>query len=155
MADRFLEEFGPQNNQRGRPKIRFDYYIPPNVMRYDWNTWGTDAAGKPTPTWGTSGAGNEDAAHAHYINRGPYYGNNGMYTDASFIKVRNITLGYTLPNHTLERLKVKQLRVYANILNPFTFTRYPGWDPEYATTALSSGNGPSNITYQFGLNLKF
>lgn len=155
VADRFLEEFGPQNNQRGRPKIRFDYYIPPNVMRYDWNTWGTDAAGKPTPTWGTSGAGNEDAAHAHYINRGPYYGNNGMYTDASFIKVRNITLGYTLPNHTLERLKVKQLRVYANILNPFTFTRYPGWDPEYATTALSSGNGPSNITYQFGLNLKF
>lgn len=155
LADRFLEEFGPQNNQRGRPKINFDYYIPPNVMRYDWNTWGTDSNGSPVPTWGTSGAGNEDAEHAHYINRGPYYGNNGMYTDASFVKLRNVTLGYTLPSGALDRLKVKQLRVYANILNPLVFTKYPGWDPEYATTALSSGNGPSNITYQFGVNIKF
>jgi len=155
VSDRFLEEFGPQNNQRGRPKINFDYYVPPGVDRYDWNTWGTGANGNPTATWGNSGAGNEDAEHAHYVNRGPYYGNNGMYTDASFIKLRNITLGYTLPAKVLEKLKMKQLRIYGNVLNPFTFTKYPGWDPEYATTALASGNGPSNITYQLGVNVKF
>ncbi|MCE7040462.1 TonB-dependent receptor [Dyadobacter sp. CY312] len=155
VSDRFLEEFGPQNNQRGRPKINFDYYVPPGVDRYDWNTWGTGAAGQPTATWGTSGAGNENAEFAHYVNRGPYGGNNAMYTNASFVKLRNITLGYTLPTKTLERIKVKSLRVYGNVLNPFTFTKYKGWDPEYATTALDNGNGPSNITYQFGVNVKF
>jgi TonB-linked SusC/RagA family outer membrane protein len=155
VNDRFLEEFGPGNNQRGRPKINFDYYVPPGVDRYDWNTWGTNAAGAPTATWGTSGAGNEDAKYPHSVNAGPYNGNNGNYTNASFVKLRNITLGYTLPSKVLERMKMSQLRIYGNVLNPFTFTKYQGWDPEYATTALASGNGPSNITYQIGVNVKF
>jgi len=155
VADRFLEEFGPHNNQRGRPKINFDYYIPPNVTRYDWTTWGTSADGNPQATWGTSGEGNENARYPHYINRGPFYGNNGMYTDASFVKLRNIILGYSLPDALISKWGLSQLRVYANVLNPFVFTKYPGWDPEYATTALAEGNGPSNVTYQFGLNVRF
>jgi hypothetical protein len=155
INDRFLEEFGPQNNQRGRPKLDFDYYIPPGAPRYDWTTWDTYANGSPKAVWGTSGEGNENAKYPHYVNAGPYYGLNGRYTDASFVKVRNITLGYTLPSHVISGIGLKQLRVYANVLNPFTFTKYEGWDPEYGTTALASGNGPSNVTYQFGVNMKF
>jgi len=155
VSDSFLEEFGPHNNQRGRPKIDFDYYIPPGVDRYDWNTWGTGPDGSPQATWGTSGAGNENAKYPHYVNRGPYYGNNGMYTDASFVKVRNIVLGYSLPQPLIAKWGMSQLRIYANVLNPFVFTKYEGWDPEYSTTALASGNGPSNITYQFGVNVRF
>ena len=155
VSDRFLEEFGPHNNQRGRPKLNFDYYIPPGVDRYDWNNWGTNSDGSPQAIWGDSGAGNEDAAYPHYVNRGPYYGNNGLYTDVSFVKVRNIILGYSLPNSIINRWGMSQFRIYTNVLNPFTFTKYPGWDPEYATTALASGNGPSNITYQLGVNVRF
>src|SRR5690606_2215526 len=77
VADAFLEEFGPHNNQRGRPKIRFDYYIPPGVDRYDWTSWGTYAEGRPQSRWGTSGAGNEEAQYPHMLKKGPYYGNNG------------------------------------------------------------------------------
>ncbi|WP_257669149.1 SusC/RagA family TonB-linked outer membrane protein [Parapedobacter tibetensis] len=155
VSDSFLDEFGPHNVQRGRPKVRYDYYVPPNLLRYDWNNWGTHANGNPQATWGDSGQGNEQAQYPHPQNKGPYYGDNGKYTDASFVKVRNIILGYTLPQNVTSRWGMSQFRVYANVLNPFTFTEYAGWDPEYATTALASGNGPSNITYQLGVNVKF
>lgn len=155
VADRFLEEFGPQNTQRGRPKINYDYYIPPGLPRYDWNNWGTQADGSPQAVWGDSGAGNENAKYPHPQNVGPYYGDNGRYTDASFVKIRNIVMGYTLPSEVVSKWKMSSMRIYANILNPFVFTKYEGWDPEYATTALSDGNGPSNVTYQLGVNVRF
>jgi len=155
ISDPFLEEFGPKNTQRGRPKIDYDYYVPPTTPRYDWNDWGTNADGSPKPIWGDSGSGNENAKYPHSANVGPYYGNNGMYTTASFVKIRNITLGYSLPDNVVSRLGLSKLRIYANVLNPFTFTDYQGWDPEYATTSLTNGNGPSNVTYQFGVNMKF
>jgi TonB-dependent starch-binding outer membrane protein SusC len=154
VNDRFLEEFGVANTQRGRPKVEQDYYIPAGIARYDWNTWGVNANGSPAATWGV-GTGNEDAKYPAINNAGPYYGGNGRYTDASFIKVRNIILGYALPKRLASKAGLSQLRVYANVLNPFTFTKYEGWDPEFATTTLQDGNGPSNITYQFGVNMKF
>lgn len=153
VSDRFLEEFGP-NNQRGRPKVNFDYFVPTGVDRYDWNNWSFDANGSPVPQWAPA-AGNEDAQYPAIFNHGPYYGNNARYTDASFIKIRNIVFGYSLPQETLSRARISQLRFYLNVLNPFTFTKYVGWDPEYATTALQDGNGPSSIIYQLGVNLKF
>lgn len=155
VDDRFLEEFGPHNTQRGRPKINYDYYIPPGMPRYDWNSWDTHPDGTPKAVWGNSGEGNEDAQYPHPQNKGPFFGGNGRYTDASFVKLRNIIVGYNLPRETISKWKMSQLRIYANILNPFVFTDYRGWDPEYATTALSSGNGPSNVTYQLGVNIRF
>lgn len=80
----------------------------------------------------------------------------GFYKDASFVKVKNITVGYTFPSELTERLKLSSLRVYTNVLNPFTFTDYDGFDPEWAgATYTSSQNGVSSVTYQFGVNLKF
>ena len=155
VSDSFLEEFGPQNPQRGRPKIRYDYYIPPELPRYDWNNWDTHTDGSPKAVWGDSGMGNENATYPHPQNTGPYYGKNGQYTDASFVKIRNIVMGYTLPTEVVSKWKMSSMRIYANILNPFVFTKYKGWDPEYATTSLSEGNGPSNVTYQLGVNVRF
>jgi len=154
VSDRFLEEFGAANIQRGRPKVNFDYFVPAGADRYNWNNWGSNPDGSPLAVWTTVG-GNEDAKYPAINNPGPYYGNNGLYTDASFIRVRNIVLGYTLPQKFIKKAGLSQLRIYANILNPFTFTDYQGWDPEYATTTLQNGNGPSNVTYQLGVNLKF
>lgn len=155
VDDRFLQEFGPDNTQRGRPKVRYDYYIPPGMPRYDWNNWGTHSDGSPQAIWGNSGEGNENAQYPHPQNKGPFYGGNGRYTDASFVKLRNIIVGYNLPSEMISKWKMSQFRIYANVLNPLVFTNYQGWDPEYATTALSSGNGPSNVTYQLGVNIRF
>jgi TonB-dependent starch-binding outer membrane protein SusC len=54
----------------------------------------------------------------------------------------------------MERAKISSLRVYANVLNPFVFTKYEGFDPEWADANYGNG-GVASITYQFGLNLKF
>ncbi|SJN48924.1 TonB-dependent receptor [Sphingobacterium sp. JB170] len=155
ISSAFLDEFGPNNTQRGRPKIKYDYYVPPGVQRYDWTNWDTNSDGTPEAVWGTSGQGNENAKYPHPQNKGPFYGNNGRYTSASFVKLRNIVLGYSLPERVISKWKMSQFRIYANVLNPFVFTSYEGWDPEYATTSLQDGNGPSSITYQLGVNVRF
>ncbi|WP_170154434.1 TonB-dependent receptor [Mangrovibacterium diazotrophicum] len=155
VNDRFLQEFGPSaNSQRGRPKVNMDYYVPGGVPRADWSTFDIDDSGQPWMTWTTSEE-NADAKMPLYGYTGNFYGSNGSYQDASFVKVRNITLGYTFDKTLISKAHLSYARIYLNILNPFTFTDYVGWDPEYATTTLQNGNGPSTVTYQVGLNLKF
>ena len=155
VNDRFLQEFGPSSNsQRCRPKVNTDYYVPGGVGRADWSNFDIDENGQPWMTWGTSEE-NADAKMPLQGYTGNFYGNNGSYQDASFVKVRNITFGYTFDKALISKAHLAYARVYLNILNPFTFTDYVGWDPEYATTTLQNGNGPSTVTYQLGLNLKF
>ncbi|MEO7990310.1 MAG: TonB-dependent receptor [Chryseolinea sp.] len=78
----------------------------------------------------------------------------GYYRDASFVKVKNITLGYTIPSSIISKTGITNLRVYANVINPFVFTDYDGFDPEWASSTFANG-GMSFTTYQFGVNLKF
>lgn len=89
-------------------------------------------------------------------NEGTYWENEkiGYYKDASFVKINNISLGYTLPDAVLEKLRLQQFRIYVNVLNPFTFTDYDGWDPEWAEASFGSGR-VSTMTTQLGLSLKF
>jgi hypothetical protein len=88
-------------------------------------------------------------------NEGTYWTNDGVgnYRDASFVKVKNITLGYTFNQNILDKLKLKGLRVYGNVLNPFVITKYDGYDPEWAGAGLGIGRVAS-ITYQLGLSIK-
>jgi TonB-dependent starch-binding outer membrane protein SusC len=89
-------------------------------------------------------------------NEGTYWINNqvGYYKDASYVKVQNISLGYTLPSSLLEKIKMDYLRVYVNVLNPFVFTDYTGWDPEWANAPYAVAR-VANTTTQVGLSLKF
>lgn len=53
--------------------------------------------------------------------------------DGSFLRVNNITLGYTFPTNMLKKVLIKSLRVYATAYNLHTFTKYSGFDPEVST----------------------
>jgi TonB-linked SusC/RagA family outer membrane protein len=84
--------------------------------------------------------------------------------DGSYLRIKNITLGYTFPKSVLSKVKIENIRVYCNIQNLYTFTKYMGYDPEVgASTQDSSGltfgvdNGryPSPMTCSFGLNITF
>lgn len=84
--------------------------------------------------------------------------------DGSYIRLKNITLGYTFPKKWLRSLRLENVRLYCNIQNLYTWTHYDGYDPEVgASTQDSSGlvygldNGryPSPTTYSFGLNFSF
>lgn len=155
VNDYFLQEFGVgASGQRGRPKVNADYYVPGGVDRADWSNFRIDENGQPWVNWKSS-TENPNAKYPLRSMCGNFYGSNGSYQDASFWKVRNITLGYTFDKKLISKIGLSHLRLYFNVLNPFTFTDYVGWDPEYATTTLQNGNGPSSVTYQFGINLKF
>ena len=84
--------------------------------------------------------------------------------DGSYVRLKNITLGYTFPKKWIQKVGIENLRVYANIQNLLTITDYSGYDPEVgASTADSKGytygidNGryPSPTVYSFGLNVSF
>ncbi|QEC53779.1 SusC/RagA family TonB-linked outer membrane protein [Anseongella ginsenosidimutans] len=129
----FHAEF-TNHEDRGRSKLDIDWYMQEN----------------PVTSARTSGM------YPQPKNAGIYWKDSrvGYYRDASFLKVKNITLGYNFPSDMLERAGIGSLRVYANVLNPFVFTEYDGFDPEWADASLSSG-GVSFVTYQVGVNLKF
>jgi len=89
--------------------------------------------------------------------------------DGSFIRMKNIVFGYSLPNTLINRIGLSKFRVYASAQNLFTITNYSGFDPEVSTfNSASNGNTSANaavgtdfLTYPqaktitFGVNLTF
>lgn len=79
--------------------------------------------------------------------------------NASYVKVRNIQLGYTLPELLTQKFGASNLRFFVSLDNPLTIKSYrKGWDPENLTPDASTNNGqyyPTLSTYTLGLTLKF
>lgn len=80
--------------------------------------------------------------------------------DASFLRLRNVTLGYNLPTSTLGLKWLRSLRVYAQAQNLLTITNYSGFDPEVNSLGqnpvgigIDRGSFPMARTYTFGINL--
>ncbi len=82
--------------------------------------------------------------------------------DGSYLRLKNLALGYTFPKKLIKSLGVENLRLYCNIQNLFTITGYDGYDPEIGVSTMSInvmgvdyGRYPSPTTYSFGLNMSF
>lgn len=80
--------------------------------------------------------------------------------DGSYLRIKNLAVGYTLPKKMLQKVGIKYIRVYFNVQNLYTFTKYNGYDPEvgsYNQNVLLRGvdyaRYPSQRIYTFGLNL--
>ena len=71
------------------------------------------------------------------------------FRKASFVKIRDITLGYTLPKEWTSKMMVQKLRIYCSLNNFITFTDFPNYDPE------SNGSMDFPLAKQvlFGINL--
>jgi hypothetical protein len=135
-----------------------EYYYPQGAPRPDWNNPLRDANGNITGIGFTPAP--EENVNAKYpaygAYQGPYYSAEAMnYREVSFVKVKNISLGYSLNKELLAKVGLSKARIYVNLLDPFVFSDYVGWDPEYTTTTVRNGNGPASITYQFGVNVEF
>jgi TonB-linked SusC/RagA family outer membrane protein len=83
-----------------------------------------------------------------------------MVEDASYVRLKNITLGYNLPGSLLQKVSVRSIRVYVSASNLVTFTDYSGFDPEgssFGTTTaypgVDQGRYPLTKTYLLGLNI--
>ncbi len=104
---------------------------------------------------------NKDATYwAASMSRAPLH--SWVIEDGSFLRLNNLTLGYSLPQSLLSKFKISQLRVYASGFNLWVWTKYTGYDPEVdsiRSTALTPGVDynayPRSRSYNVGLNLTF
>ena len=117
---------------------------------------------------------NTDATYAspRVYTTGPavaaYGGSDVFVYDNSFFKIKEIQLGYSLPFELINRIKISEMRIYVSLENFFTFTDYPGIDPE-SMAGVTSGDDPNlaggmgidRIQYPsmkqatFGINISF
>ena len=145
------------NNSRGVQHLNADWYIPAGTL-LDYDGIAADGT-YINPVY------QQKTHYGKYPFPNAGAGNDGLGTDAwlgscnsiaktSFVKVKNITLGYNIPRKVLQKFDCQQFRLYCTVTNPFVFTKYMGYDPEWAD-ASSSNDGPSTVTCQFGVNVKF
>ncbi|MEP2512279.1 MAG: SusC/RagA family TonB-linked outer membrane protein, partial [Reichenbachiella sp.] len=75
--------------------------------------------------------------------------------DASYLRLKNITLGYRLPAEILEKANISNLRLYVTGQNLLTLTGYDGLDPEVGGLGVDNGRYPASRSVVFGLNVGF
>ncbi|MFS4467949.1 SusC/RagA family TonB-linked outer membrane protein [Maribacter sp. 2210JD10-5] len=87
--------------------------------------------------------------------------------DGSYLRLRNLNIGYSLPSGVVDKLGINSLRIYSSIQNLFTITNYSGVDPEIGqntdingnssvtTRGIDAGAYPISKTFTLGFNLKF
>lgn len=110
-----------------------------NVLEYWINRWTPE---NPSANLPRVGGLNNTLVSSFYVQ------------DASYLRVKNIELGYSLPKKILERINLDKLRIYASAQNLFTFTGLEYFDPERGVGRNSSRNAPLFKTITLGINLK-
>ena len=75
--------------------------------------------------------------------------------DASYARLRNVTIGYSLPPSIISQLKISQLRVFFSGDNLLTFYKQEGLDPEVNFSGTTDNRYPQLKTYSLGVNLSF
>lgn len=107
----------------------------------------------PTNTTGT-----KPRAGANDMDK--YVDSSAMIYDGSYFKIKQIQLGYTLPKNVLSKVGISNARVYGSLDDFFTFSSYPGFDPEAAantTTGMGVDKGayPTSKKVVLGFNIEF
>jgi TonB-linked SusC/RagA family outer membrane protein len=111
--------------------------------------WSPENPNNTLTSFNTGASGNiNSAAYARYIE------------DGSYLRLSNITLGYTLPNKIAKSVGLKYLRLYAAVDNVYVWTKYSGWDPDVSvgrnqlTSGLDVDSYPRARTVRFGINAR-
>ncbi|WP_010135249.1 SusC/RagA family TonB-linked outer membrane protein [Ochrovirga pacifica] len=114
-------------------------------LLYQWTTFNNDSN---IPV-------DRGANHNNYRGHTDYW-----LEDGTFARLRNITIGYTIPKKKTQKIGVNKLRVYVAAQNALTFTKYTGYDPEVGGNGLSTrgidkGNYPVTAQVRGGIQLEF
>jgi len=112
-------------------------------------------------SWSPSNTGSQNPIFEDASNFSTNTQPNSWYVeDGSFFRIQNLTLGYTLSESMMKRMKVSRARVFASTNNLFTFTKYSGLDPAVGgaadtTFGIDVGNYPVTRSFMFGLGITF
>ena len=118
-----------------------------NKLNYTLGAWSGDGSTNSDPRV-TAGASNNNIFSSYYVE------------DASYLRLQNIQLGYTISKKVTQSVGIEKVRLYAAVTNVYTFTKYRGYDPAATSGDVLSGGidygfYPTPKTYMFGLNLNF
>lgn len=109
--------------------------------------------------WSPTNASNKVPAYNGYITNDVY---SRFVEDGSFLRLKNLTLGYTLPHKWVRKFHASKLRIYGTAQNLFCVTKYSGYDPEVnsasnnpMTPGLDWGAYPKSRVFTFGIDLQF
>ena len=126
-----------------------------NGFGYGWNMWSS-----ALNRWQNPG----DITDMQRLTWAPTRNNTSsrVFYDASYARLKDITIGYNLPKRLMQKWHLGSMRVFAKGTNLATFTSYPGWDPEYNRDGAGNvGQGkswlpsPQAQSISFGLNASF
>ena len=90
-----------------------------------------------------------------------FWGSSATVFDGSYFKIKQIQLGYTLPQKWTQQIFISNLRIYASLDDYFTFSKYPGMDPETASSGradsigFDKGSYPTRKKAVIGINIAF
>lgn len=106
----------------------------------------------------TNTDGTKPRAGANNMER--YITSDAVVFDGSYFKIKQIQLGYTLPKNWIKKAFINNLRVYCSLDDFFTFTSYPGFDPEASANSVTGmgidmGGYPTSKKVVFGFNIEF
>jgi hypothetical protein len=128
------------------------------TRRYDMN--GTNYRGDWLNRWTGPGTSNE-YPRVTFVddNQNMRTVSDFFVKDGSFVRLRNITLGYTLPKNITDYMKINRLRLYVSAENLLTITGYQGYDPEIGGSVFNNGIDrgiyPQARTVLGGVNITF
>lgn len=115
--------------------------------------------GEVADRWTPKNASNEVPKFDGYVKNELY---SRFVEDGSYLRLKNVSLGYTLPQRWTNKFYVNRLRVYATAQNLFVITGYSGYDPEVnmassnpMTPGLDWGAYPKSVIYTFGIDITF
>ncbi len=143
---------GAAGNEIYNLMVSADRSLTNGLTTYWKNSWGNPAVNKATAKYPDM----YKTASDWY-----FYSSSAAIYDGSFFKIKQIQLGYTLPQNITKKALISDLRFFVSLDDYFTFTKYPGADPETASynnstsRGVDSGSYPTTKKVVFGVNLTF
>lgn len=135
--------------------LQGDYWMSSNASQYDNQTidqldaWQNPGDETDIPENRLLFANGTEARSSRYL------------SDASYLRVKTVTLSFTFPKRLTEKMNMSSLRLYTSAYNLFTFTNYTGWDPEVSTDSFTDNvyygldfySAPQPKTVVFGVSI--
>jgi len=163
------------------PKVTYGITINLEYKSFDFSLYGTGIAGgqifnvfyrADTPirnslryyydnAWSTSNTSASMPDPKQVVNDWHFWGSSAAMFSSDYFKIKQIQLGYTLPQKWTKKILISNFRAFVSLDDFFTFTKYPGFDPETATTSTSArmgydaGSYPTTRKIVLGVNITF
>lgn len=137
-----------------------------NNTRYylDGGALGSNLSTRRLDVWSEENTSSSEPTNGEWFT-GTYYPNSAYVENGSYFRLKTLTLGYTLPENIVEKVKLRTLRFYVQGQNLLTFTKYQGFDPEIGVNQSMNWEGPElgvdrgaypqARSFVFGVNLGF